>query len=114
MNNVLKMFAAAAIFTGAGLSAQAQQSTITGAAGGAATGAIVGGPVGAAVGGVIGGAAGAAADAASQPKTRVIENPPVVVEQRPGVVITEPAPTVSQRTCVTDTVGNTSCREVVR
>lgn len=103
-----------AALLGAAPVAWAQQSTITGAAGGAATGAIVGGPVGAAVGGVIGGAAGAAADAASKPRTRVIENPPVMIEQRPGVIVTEPAPTVSQRTCVRDSVGNTTCREVVQ
>jgi phage tail tape-measure protein len=114
MSNIWKVLATVTLLGAAPPAALAQQSTITGAAGGAATGAIVGGPVGAAVGGVIGGAAGAAADAASQPRTRVIENPPVVIEQRPGVIVTDPAPTVSQRTCVRDSLGNTTCREVVQ
>jgi hypothetical protein len=113
MMNMIRTLTVVALVGGAAGTALAQQGTITGAVGGAATGAIVGGPVGAAVGGVVGGAAGAAADAATPPRTRVIENQPVVVE-RPGVIVTEPAPTVSQRTCVRDSYGNQTCREVVQ
>ncbi|WP_407048783.1 hypothetical protein [Methyloraptor flagellatus] len=75
-----------------------------GIATGAVTGAVVGGPVGAAVGaaagGVVGAGAGAAADSAN-------------TRERVYVVPAEPAPEVTQRTCVHDSAG-TRCTETVR
>lgn len=56
--------------------AQAQNGTVTGAAGGAVTGAVVGGPVGAVVGGAVGAIAGTAID---PPPARVVQ----YVEQQP-------------------------------
>jgi uncharacterized protein YcfJ len=56
---------------------------VTGAGAGAVTGAIVGGPVGAAVGAGVGGVAGGALSGPEQPRTRVIEEPPVTGTVRP-------------------------------
>jgi hypothetical protein len=75
--------------------ANAQQSTVNGAAGGAVTGAVVGGPVGAAVGGVVGAVAGTAIDPPpSEVVTYVQEQPApttaVTVEQ--PIVVGKPVP----------------------
>ncbi|MGF9694612.1 MULTISPECIES: DUF1236 domain-containing protein [unclassified Rhizobium] len=76
--------------------AQAQQSTVNGAAGGAVTGAIVGGPVGAAVGGVIGAVAGTAIDPPPQQVVTYVREAPmpterVIVQER--VSVGQPLPT---------------------
>jgi hypothetical protein len=75
--------------------AQAQDSTVTGAAGGAITGAIVGGPVGAAVGGVAGAVAGTAIDPPPPRVVTYVREAPmpaetVVVKEK--VVVGEPLP----------------------
>lgn len=84
--------------------ANAQQSTVNGAAGGAVTGAIVGGPVGAAVGGVVGAVAGTAIDPPPRevvtyvqeqpaPTTSVtIEQPIAVGKPVPETVVLTPVP----------------------
>ena len=80
------------------------QATDAGAAAGAVTGGvaggIVGGPVGAAVGAGVGAVTGGAASGPNTTGTVVIDNraPPAAREQ----------------TCVQDSMGNRTCREVVR
>jgi predicted TIM-barrel enzyme len=76
--------------------ANAQDSTVTGAAGGAVAGAIVGGPVGAVVGGAIGGTVGASADANRNRDTVVVEEP-----------------RSREKTCIVEN-GVERCREVIR
>ena len=73
MKKLLIVTTALIAFAGA---AQAQNGTVTGAAGGAVTGAVVGGPVGAVVGGAVGAIAGTAID---PPPARVVQ----YVEQQP-------------------------------
>jgi hypothetical protein len=80
--------------------AAAQGGAAAGAATGAVGGAIVGGPVGAVVGGAAGAAVGGAADSNAN------RTGPVIVEQ--------PAPSTTQRTCVRDSAGNETCQQVTR
>jgi hypothetical protein len=81
--------------------ASAQEGTAAGVATGAVTGAIVGGPIGAGVGGIAGGVAEQNARA----------NPPNQVYVVPNAATTG---SVSQQTCVQDSLGNRTCQEVVR
>ena len=105
MRKVLAVVSFAALIAAPYL-ALAQEGAAGGAAAGAVTGGVVGGvvggPVGAAVGAGVGAAAGGAAGGAAD------ANSGTVVVQ-PG----QPA-TTSTRTCVTDSAGNQTCREVVR
>lgn len=86
--------------------ASAQEGTAAGVATGAVTGAVVGGPVGAAIGAGVGGIAGGIAE----------QNSKTPAPPPPGVVVVDPRTTgtVREQTCVTDAVGNQSCREVIR
>jgi hypothetical protein len=77
------------------------EGAAAGAVTGGVAGAIVGGPVGAVVGAGAGAATGAAAEAASRPPDQQI-------------IVQQPAPTVSERTCTTDAAGNRVCTEVRR
>ena len=96
MKKSLAAFSLAALIAAPGFALAAEEGAAAGAAAGAVTGAVVGGPVGAGVGGVVGGAA-------SGP-------------DRGDTVVVQPgAPaTSSTRTCVTDSAGNQTCREVTR
>lgn len=69
-----------------------------GAAVGAGVGFAVGGPVGAAVGAGVGGTVGAG----SAPRTRE------------EVIVHERRPSVRERNCVRDSLGNVSCTEIRR
>lgn len=104
MRRILLVASAAALFALPSV-ASAQEGTAAGVATGAVTGAIVGGPVGAAVGAGVGGIAGGIAEQNSKTPA-----PPA------GVVVVDPPATgtVRQQTCVTDAIGNQSCREVIR
>jgi uncharacterized protein YcfJ len=79
----------------------AQGGAAAGAATGATAGAIVGGPVGAVVGGAAGAAAGGAADDNARRDTVIVEQPATTG-------------TTTNRTCVRDSAGNETCREVTR
>jgi hypothetical protein len=81
--------------------AAAQGGAAAGAATGAVGGAIVGGPVGAVVGGAAGAAVGGASDASRRPDTVIVEQPATTG-------------TTTNRTCVRDSAGNETCREVTR
>lgn len=84
-----------------------------GVATGAVAGAIVGGPIGAAVGAGIGGIVGGAASGPEQTYVYVPAEPvpaPTVRER----IVTEPAPSVSRRTCWEDEYGAEVCRQVRR
>ncbi len=73
-----KIFAITAILIGGlAASANAQEGTVTGAAGGAVTGAIVGGPIGAAVGGVVGAIAGTAVAPPPAPVVTYVQQQPM-------------------------------------
>jgi hypothetical protein len=99
MESVMQMKFIAIAATSLGLltgGANAQSSTVTGAAGGAATGAVIGGPVGAAVGGVTGAIVGTAIDPPPQKVVTYVQQQPlpsdeVVVKEK--VVVGEPLPT---------------------
>jgi hypothetical protein len=78
------------------------EGAAAGAATGGVAGAIVGGPVGAVVGAGVGAATGAAAENASRPR----------VEEH--VIVQQPSPPVTERTCTTDAAGNRVCTEVRR
>jgi hypothetical protein len=104
MKKALLAASAIALFAMPGI-ASAQEGTAAGVATGAVTGAIVGGPVGAAVGAGVGGIAGGIAE--QNAKT----NPPGRVYVVPGPAATG---SVSRTTCVTDSLGNRTCEEVVR
>ena len=105
MRKTLAIVSFAAFIAAPGLSL-AQDGAAAGAAAGAVTGGVVGGvvggPVGAAVGAGVGAATGGAAGGAADSTGSA-----VVVQ--PG----QPA-TSTTRTCVTDSAGNQTCREVVR
>jgi len=90
--------ALAALPTFASADPDAAGNAAAGAAVGAGVGFVVGGPVGAAVGAGVGGTVGA-----GQPQVR--ERDEVVIERR------EP---VRERSCVRDSLGNTSCEEIRR
>ncbi len=100
MRKALAVVSFAALLAAPGLALAAEEGAAAGAASGAVTGGVVGGPVGAAVGA---GAAGVVGGAASGP-------------DRPNAVVVQPgAPaTATTRTCVTDSAGNQTCREVTR
>ncbi|MET0746486.1 MAG: YMGG-like glycine zipper-containing protein [Microvirga sp.] len=104
MRHILLAASAAALFVLPAV-ASAQEGTAAGVATGAVTGAVVGGPIGAAIGAGVGGIAGGIAE--QNAKTPA---PPA------GVVVVDPRTTgtVREQTCVTDAVGNQSCREVIR
>ena len=104
MRRVLLAASAVALMALPGV-ASAQEGTAAGVATGAVTGAIVGGPVGAAVGAGVGGIAGGIAEQNAKASA-----PPA------GVVVVDPPATgaIREQTCVTDAVGNQSCREVIR
>ena len=105
MRKVLTVVSFAALIAAPSL-ALAQEGAAGGAAAGAVTGGVVGGvvggPVGAAVGAGVGaatgGAGGGAADAGS------------------GAVVVQPGQSMTSttRTCITDSAGNQTCREVTR
>ncbi|WP_181703728.1 DUF1236 domain-containing protein [Chthonobacter albigriseus] len=76
---------AAVLISASAMHVQAQEGTVSGAAGGAVTGAIVGGPIGAAVGGV----AGAALGTVLAPPTPEVQSY-VVQQQVPSIAIQEP------------------------
>ena len=84
--------------------ASAQEGTAAGVATGAVAGAVVGGPIGAVVGAGVGGIAGGIAEQNSK------------TPAAPGVVVVDPRTTgtVREQTCITDAVGNQTCREVIR
>lgn len=98
MNKIILASCAAALtasLAGFAGTANAQQSTVTGAAGGAVTGAIVGGPVGAAVGGVAGAIAGTAIDPPPREVVTYVEQQPApsaVVRVEQPVVVGKPIP----------------------
>ena len=100
MRKALFVVSFAALIAVPGLALAAEEGAAAGAATGAVTGAIVGGPGGAAVGAGVGGVVGGAASGPDRPNTVVVQ---------PG----QPA-TSSTRTCITDSAGNQTCREVVR
>ncbi len=83
--------------------AMAEGGAAAGAATGVIGGAIVGGPIGAVVGGVAGATIGGSAD---RDHDRDYERRTVVVDP-------DDAP-VRERTCVSDTYGNQTCRETIR
>jgi phage tail tape-measure protein len=97
MRKVLAVVSFAALIAAPGL-ALAQEGAAAGAGAGAVTGGVIGGPVGAAVGAGVGGIIGGAASAPDRPDTVVVQ---------PG------QPATSTRTCVTDSAGNQTYREVV-
>ena len=73
----------------------------SGVAIGAGTGFLIGGPIGAAVGAGIGGTVGAGAGASVPTQREVIVEQPV-------------RPTVRERSCVRDSMGNVACEEIRR
>ncbi|TCM52756.1 uncharacterized protein DUF1236 [Rhizobium sp. PP-F2F-G48] len=75
--------------------AQAQEGTVTGAAGGAVTGAVVGGPVGAVVGGAVGAIAGTAIDPPPARVVQYVESQPMPeqhVSIQQDIVVGKPLP----------------------
>jgi hypothetical protein len=100
MKKSLAILSLAALIAAPGLASAAEEGAAAGAAAGAVTGGVVGGPVGAAVGAAVGGTVGGAASGPDRRDTVVVQ---------PG------APAASTtRTCVTDSAGNQTCREVTR
>jgi hypothetical protein len=104
MRKVILAASAAALFIMPNL-ASAQEGTAAGVATGAVTGAIVGGPVGAAIGAGVGGVAGGIAE--QNAKTQ----PPAGVVVVPDATATG---SIHQRTCVEDSYGQLTCRDVIR
>jgi hypothetical protein len=99
MKKTLAVLSLAALIAAPGLASAAEEGAAAGAAAGAVTGGVVGGPVGAAVGAAVGGTVGGAASGPDRRDTVVVQ---------PG------APASTTRTCVTDSAGNQTCREVTR
>lgn len=95
---MLKRMTLLAALTVAGITgAQAQEGTVSGAAGGAVTGAIVGGPVGAAVGGVAGAALGTVlAPPEAEVRQYVVEQPTQSVTVPGQIVVGQPLPPTVQ------------------
>jgi phage tail tape-measure protein len=77
-------------------------ATDAGAAAGATTGAVAGAVVGGPVGAVVGAGAGTVVGGATGPNTTGT----VIVEERP--------PATREQTCIQDSLGNRTCKEVVR
>src|SRR5215211_6295412 len=97
--SIIGLAAVAALFALPGIASATDAGAATGATTGAIAGAIVGGPIGA----VIGAGAGAVVGGAtSGPET----TGSVIVEERP--------PATREQTCIQDSLGNRTCKEVVR
>ena len=97
--SIIGLAAVAALFALPNIASATDQGAAAGATTGAVAGAIVGGPVGA----VVGAGAGAVVGGAT---TGPNATGSVIVEER--------APATRQQTCVQDSMGNRTCREVVR
>jgi uncharacterized protein YcfJ len=97
--NIIGLTAVAALFALPTIASASDSGAAAGATAGAVTGAIVGGPVGAAVGAGAGAVVGGATSGPNSTGSVVIE------EQRPAT---------REQTCVQDSLGNRTCREVVR
>jgi hypothetical protein len=99
-SSIIGLAAVAALFA----MPQAASATDSGAAAGATTGAVTGAIVGGPVGAVVGAGAGAVVGgAATGPNTTGT----VIVEERAP-------PATREQTCITDSRGNRTCKEVVR
>jgi uncharacterized protein YcfJ len=97
--SIIGLAAVAALFALPTVASATDAGAAAGATTGAVTGAIVGGPVGA----VIGAGAGAVVGGATTgPNT----TGSVVVEER--------VPATREQTCIQDSMGNRTCKEVVR
>lgn len=101
-SSIIGLAAVAALFTLPNVASATDAGAAAGATTGAVAGAIVGGPVGAVVGAGVGGVVGGAT---TGPNT----TGSVVVEERVPA-----APATREQTCVQDSMGNRTCREVVR
>ena len=99
--SIIGLAAAAALFALPNVAAASDTGAAAGATTGAVAGAIVGGPVGAAVGAGVGGVVGGATTGPNPPATG-------------SVVVEERVPATREQTCVQDSMGNRTCREVVR
>jgi phage tail tape-measure protein len=95
-SSIIGLAAMAALFALPEIASATDAGAAAGATTGAVTGAIVGGPVGAVVGA---GAGAVVGGAASGPST-------VIVEERP--------PATREQTCIQDSLGNRTCKEVIR
>jgi hypothetical protein len=101
MRRTIMLAAAAALLaipTIASADPEAAGGAAAGAVGGAVVGGAVGGPVGAAVGAGVGGTVGAG----TSPRSRDT----VIIEKR--------TPSVSEKSCVRDSLGNMTCTEIRR
>jgi uncharacterized protein YcfJ len=97
--SIIGLAAVAALFALPNLASATDSGAAAGATTGAVAGAIVGGPVGAVVGA---GAGAVVGGATTGPNT----TGSVVVEER--------VPATREQTCVQDSLGNRTCKEVVR
>jgi outer membrane lipoprotein SlyB len=97
--SIIGLAAVAALFALPNMASATDAGAAAGATTGAVAGAVVGGPIGAVVGAGAGAVVGGAASGPNTTGTVVIE------ERRPAA---------SEQTCVQDSMGNRTCREVVR
>jgi len=98
-SSIIGLAAMAALFALPEIASATDVGAATGATTGAVAGAIVGGPVGAVVGAGAGAVVGGATTGPNTTGT-------VIVEERP--------PATREQTCIQDSLGNRTCKEVVR
>jgi len=98
-SSIIGLAAMAALFALPEIASATDAGAAAGATTGAVAGAVVGGPVGAVVGAGAGTVVGGATTGPNTTGT-------VIVEERP--------PATREQTCIQDSLGNRTCKEVVR
>src|SRR3954453_21131708 len=98
-SSIIGLAAMAALFALPEIASATDAGAAAGATTGAVAGAVVGGPGGAVAGAGGGRGVGGAASGPTPPGTVIVEEPP---------------PATREQTCIQDSLGNRTCKEVVR